>query len=48
MNAEAIEHIDAWLELPGGECLSETDEFWRVLRSFLNDARVEGPLVNDT
>ena len=45
--AQAIDQIDAWLESPVAECLTETDEFWQVLRSLLNDARVEGPLVYD-
>ena len=44
---EAIKQIDAWLESPVAECLSETDESWEVLRGLLSDARIEGPMVYD-
>ena len=45
--ANAIEQIDAWLESPVSQCLSETDGYWQNLRSFLIDGRIEGPMVYD-
>ncbi|MCY4129561.1 MAG: hypothetical protein OXG15_10050 [Gammaproteobacteria bacterium] len=46
-DANAIEQIDAWLESPVSQCLSETDGYWQNLRSFLIDGRIEGPMVYD-
>ena len=45
--AQAIEQINVWIESPVSECLSETDEYWHDLRSYLSDARIEGPMVYD-
>ena len=45
--AEAIGQIDAWLESPVAEFLSETDDYWQELRNLLIGARIEGPTVYD-
>ena len=43
----ALNQIEAWLESPGLLLLSETAEYWPVLRELLAKGKVEGPLVHD-
>ena len=45
--ARAIEQVEAWLESPSLVLLAEGPEYWALLRSLLESARVVGPLVHD-
>lgn len=44
---EALAQIDAWLESPSAVLLSETDDYWTILRPLLLDGKVSGPMVHD-
>ncbi|HVU02060.1 MAG TPA: TA system VapC family ribonuclease toxin [Polyangiaceae bacterium] len=39
--------IDAWLGSPTVRLLSETEEFWSILRRVVERPRVRGPVVHD-
>jgi uncharacterized protein len=43
----ALAQIDAWLESPSLQLLSERPGFWRSSRPLLSAARVSGPVVHD-
>ena len=43
----AIDQIDAWLESPTLVVLSESADYWLLLRPTLLSARVSGPQVHD-
>ena len=43
----ACEQIDAWLESPALQLLTETGEHWLALRELLKHADVRGPMVHD-
>lgn len=45
--AEAIGQIDAWLESPSVTLLAETEGYWNMLKSMMEEGRVAGPLVHD-
>ncbi len=45
--AEAINQVDAWLESPVAQLLTETDMHWNVLKRALQNGRVKGPMVHD-
>ncbi|HEV8244262.1 MAG TPA: TA system VapC family ribonuclease toxin [Polyangiaceae bacterium] len=45
--AKAVEQIEAWRESPNLLLLTETDDYWPVLRSLIESARVEGPRIHD-
>ena len=45
--SSAIEQVEAWLESPTLVLLSETEGYWRELRSTLEHGRVSGSLVHD-
>ena len=45
--AAAIDQIDAWLESPVAQLLTETDVHWNVLKNALQNGRVKGPMVHD-
>ena len=44
---EALNQIDAWLESPVAELLSETHSHWTVLKETLQNGRIRGPMVHD-
>jgi len=44
----ALSQVDAWLESPSLLLLSESEDYWQQLRTFLQTGRVCGPQVNDT
>ena len=43
----AIGQIDAWLESPIAELLSESDTHWIILREQLRIGKIQGPMVHD-
>ena len=43
----ALEQVDAWLESPSLVLLSESEEYWPILRAMLRNGRVSGPQVHD-
>ena len=43
----AIGQIDAWLESPIAELLSESDTHWIILREQLRIGQIQGPMVHD-
>ncbi len=45
--AEAIDQIDAWLESPVAQLLTETDMHWNVLKHALQNGLVKGSMVHD-
>ena len=45
--AEALDQVDAWLESPVAELLTETRQHWSVLKELLRNRRVKGPMVHD-
>jgi toxin-antitoxin system PIN domain toxin len=44
---EASKQLDTWLESPSLVLLSETNDFWTILRGFAIRPRVRGPVVHD-
>jgi hypothetical protein len=44
---KAVSQVDAWLESPGLLLLSESEDYWQQLRSFLQSGKVCGPQVHD-
>jgi toxin-antitoxin system PIN domain toxin len=44
---KAIDQVEAWLESPTLVLLSESGEYWPLLRSALQNGRVSGPQVHD-
>jgi toxin-antitoxin system PIN domain toxin len=44
---EASKQLDAWLGSPSLVLLSETDDFWTILRGFAVRPRVRGPIIHD-
>lgn len=44
---EALAQVDAWLESPTLEVLSERFDHWQHLRALIVEGRVNGPRVND-
>ena len=45
--AQAAGQVDAWLDAPVAELLTETGMHWRILREQLQAGRVTGPRVHD-
>jgi len=45
--AEALVQVDAWLESPVAELLTETHAHWSVLKELLIGGRVRGAMVHD-
>jgi toxin-antitoxin system PIN domain toxin len=45
--AQAVDQVDAWLESPTVELISETGSHWPALKSQLVGGRVIGPMVHD-
>jgi toxin-antitoxin system PIN domain toxin len=45
--ANAVDQVDAWLEVPNLHLLSEGEEYWQLLRALVNAGRVSGPRVQD-
>lgn len=43
----AIDQVEAWLESPTLVILSESLDYWPLLRSILQGSRVSGPQVHD-
>jgi len=43
----AIDQVEAWLESPVAELLSESDAHWQILREQLRVAQIQGPIVHD-
>jgi uncharacterized protein len=44
---KALSQIEAWLESPSLVLLSETGEYWPLLKSNLQIGRISGPQVHD-
>lgn len=44
---EALDQMDAWLESPVAELLTETGTHWTVLKEQLMAGRLRGPMVHD-
>ena len=44
---EAADQVEAWLESPVVELLTETGAHWEILRHHVETGRVSGPLVQD-
>ena len=45
--AEASNQVDAWLESPVAELLSESRSHWQVLKESIRSGRIKGPMVHD-
>lgn len=45
--AKAIDQVEAWLESPSLVLVSESEDYWEVLRNILQTGRVSGPQVHD-
>lgn len=45
--ALALDQVDAWLEAPTVLLLTETEDFWPVLRSLLVAGKIGGPMMHD-
>src|SRR5512136_122792 len=45
--AKAIDQVEAWLESPSLVLVSESEDYWEVLRKILQTGRVSGPQVHD-
>jgi uncharacterized protein len=43
----AIDQIEAWFESPTLVMLSESEDYWPLLRSTLQSGRISGPQVHD-
>lgn len=43
----AIDQVEAWLESPALVMLSESADYWPLLRSILQGGRISGPQVHD-
>lgn len=43
----ALDQVDAWLESPSLVLLTESEVYWDLLRSLLNEGRITGPQVHD-
>ena len=43
----AIDQLDAWLESPTLVLLSETPDYWVILRHIANSSRISGPMIHD-
>lgn len=43
----AVEQVDAWLESPVAELLTETFTHWEILKDLLRKGQVKGPMVHD-
>ena len=44
---KAADQVEAWLESPVAELLTETGAHWEILRQQLEGGRVRGPMVHD-
>jgi uncharacterized protein len=44
---KAIDQVEAWLESPTLVLLSESADYWPLLRSTLQNGRVSGPQIHD-
>jgi uncharacterized protein len=44
---KAIDQVEAWLESPSLVLLSESPDYWPVLRDTILTGKVSGPLVHD-
>lgn len=44
---KAIDQVDAWLESPSLTLISESTDYWPILRSDIKTGKVSGPLVHD-
>jgi hypothetical protein len=45
--AAALDQVDAWLESPTVTLLTETADYWSVLRDLVHRSQVSGPRVHD-
>jgi toxin-antitoxin system PIN domain toxin len=43
----AVDQLDAWLESPTLALLSETSDYWVILRHIVNSSRISGPMIHD-
>ena len=43
----ALDQVDAWLEAPAVQLLTEADDYWDTLRRCLAAGRIAGPAVHD-
>jgi toxin-antitoxin system PIN domain toxin len=44
---EALSQIEIWRESPTLHLLSETPDYWPILRDLIAEARLQGPMVHD-
>ena len=44
---KAVDQVEAWLESPSLVLISESADYWPILRSTLLTGKVSGPLVHD-
>ena len=44
---QALDQVDAWLESPVAELLTETRQHWQVLKELIRNGRTRGPMVHD-
>ncbi|MCY3778523.1 MAG: PIN domain-containing protein [Candidatus Aminicenantes bacterium] len=45
--SEALNQVEAWLESPIAELLTETDTHWNLLKEQIENGRVRGAMVHD-
>jgi hypothetical protein len=43
----ALDQVDAWLESPTLNLLTETEEHWRFLKEFISKGKVQGGQIHD-
>lgn len=43
----AVDQINAWLESPTLVLLSETPDYWSILKPIIHAALVNGPMIHD-
>jgi hypothetical protein len=43
----AVNQIAAWFESPRLVLLSETPEYWNILKSLINSSQINGPMIHD-
>ena len=43
----AVDQLNAWFESPALALLSETPDYWVILRPIVNSSRVNGPMIHD-
>ena len=44
---QAIDQVDAWLESPVAEIITDTHDHWPILSGIMTKARIAGPMIHD-